>query len=105
MVFYSFGHGYLLTNNPSYKTVLLNAAHSLSTRFSPIGITSPFTPFFLFHALIVLMPYTVGCIRSWPGYHFPVIIDNMMNLELLFWASQNGGQSEWFDMAVSHADK
>lgn len=37
--------------------------------------------------------------------HFPVIIDNMMNLELLFWASQNGGESVWFDMAVSHADK
>jgi len=32
--------------------------------------------------------------------HFPVIIDNMMNLELLFWASQNGGESVCFDMAV-----
>jgi unsaturated chondroitin disaccharide hydrolase len=83
MVFYSFGHGYLLTGNPDYKTVLLNAAQSLSTRYNSI----------------------VGCIRSWPGYHFPVIIDNMMNLELLFWASQNGGSKEWFDMAVSHADK
>jgi hypothetical protein len=92
MVFTSFGKGYEFTQNPDYKTVVINAAKSLSTRFNP----------------------TVGCTMSWnPGKHcmyddvqcnFPVIIDNMMNLELLLWASQNGGDPSWFDMAVSHAD-
>jgi len=82
MVFYSFSHGYLFTKDADYKNVTLNAAHSLSTRFNP----------------------KVGCTRSWPGYHFPVIIDNMMNIELLFWAGLNGGPKEYFDMAVSHAD-
>jgi len=82
-VFYSFGHGYLRLKIPEWKQIVLQAAETLSKRFNP----------------------TVGCIRSWEGYHFPVIVDNMMNLELLFWASQNGGKQEWFDMAVSHADK
>jgi len=83
MVFYSFGHGYLLTSSQSYLQVIMNAAHTLSTRFNPI----------------------VGCIRSWQGYHFPVIVDNMMNLELLFWAAANGGPKTFYDIAVSHADK
>ena len=39
MVFYSFGHGYQLTNNAAYKNVILNAAHSLSTRYSSIGMS------------------------------------------------------------------
>jgi len=84
MVFYSFGKGYLLTKNEDYKTVVLNTAKSLSTRYNPV----------------------VGCTLSWnskPG-HFEVIIDNMMNLELLWWASQNGGSKDFFDMAVSHSD-
>jgi len=93
MVYTSFGKGYEFTQNQEYKTVLLNTAKSLSTRFNP----------------------TVGCTMSWnPGKHcfydpdvnctFPVIIDNMMNLELLFWASQNGGDPDYFTMAKSHAD-
>lgn len=83
MVFYSFGYGYLTSHNASYLPVLFNAAHSLSTRFNP----------------------KVGCIRSWQGYHFPVIVDNMMNLELLFWVAAHGGSKQYFDIAVSHADK
>jgi unsaturated chondroitin disaccharide hydrolase len=49
----------------------------------------------------------VGCIKSWDNrrWPYPVIIDNMMNLELLFWASQNGGTKEMYDVAVSHAIK
>jgi unsaturated chondroitin disaccharide hydrolase len=63
--------------------VVVTAAQSLATRFNP----------------------EVGCIRSWSwgSWQFPVIIDNMMNLEILFWASKNGGQAEWYDMAESHA--
>ncbi len=79
----SFGNGYRLTGRADYKPVILTAANSLSTRFNP----------------------TVGCIKSWEMHTYPVCIDNMMNLELLFWASKNGGGQHLYDMAVSHADK
>lgn len=85
MFFDSFGNGYRLTNNANYKSILLAAARSLATRYSA----------------------TVGCIKSWDGAsnEYKVIIDNMMNLELLFWASKNGGEQAWYDMALSHAVK
>ena len=89
-VFTSFGNGYKLTADPAYKTVLLNAAKSLSSRFNP----------------------TTGTIRSWGNGagNQQVIIDNLMNLELLMWASKNGGESAiagWSlaQIATSHADK
>lgn len=79
----SFGNGHRAINSDAYRQVLLEAAHSLSTRYSP----------------------TVGSIRSWDNrkWPFPVIIDNMMNLELLFWAAKNGGPKELYDIAVTHA--
>ncbi|MBD3290835.1 glucuronyl hydrolase [candidate division KSB1 bacterium] len=84
MIFNSFGHGHRLTENPHYKDVILQTANTLATRFDP----------------------DVGCIKSWDWMDendYPVIIDNMMNLELLFWAAKNGGNSEWIDMAIRHA--
>jgi unsaturated chondroitin disaccharide hydrolase len=80
----SFGNGYRLTATPAYRDVLLTGAASLSTRFSA----------------------TVGCIKSWDNreWPFPVIIDNMMNLELLERAAQLGGVSRYADIAASHAD-
>jgi unsaturated chondroitin disaccharide hydrolase len=87
MLFNSFGHGYRLTGNDAYRQVVLTAARSLATRYSPI----------------------VGCIKTeWPSgsaTDFKVIIDIMMNLELLFWASRNGGDPGWYNMAASHALK
>ena len=84
----SIGNGYRLTGDSSYKAVLLAAADSLATLFNP----------------------AVGTILSWPrsvpGMDWPqhnTIMDNMMNLELLFWASKNGGQHKLYDIAVSHA--
>ncbi len=84
MIYCSYGNAYRLTNRPEYKTVILNAARSLSTRFNS----------------------TLGVIRSWdnPKWRFPVIIDNMMNLELLCEATRLSGDSSFFKMAVSHAD-
>lgn len=81
----SFGNGYRITENPSYKKVLENAAHSLSTRFNPV----------------------VGCIRSWNGtkWEYPVIIDNMMNLELLFNTAHLSGNKRYEQIAISHANK
>ncbi|PUZ22941.1 glucuronyl hydrolase [Chitinophaga parva] len=82
----SFGNGYRITKNPAYRQVLLNGARSLSTRFNP----------------------AVGVIKSWnnfKGYKYPVIIDNMMNLELLCWATQTSGDKKFEDIARKHADK
>lgn len=85
MIFTSFGNAYRLSGNDADRQVVLAAAHALATRFSPV----------------------VGCLKSWEGgvSDFKVIIDNMMNLELLFWASKHGGDHAWYDMAVSHALK
>ncbi len=83
----SYGNGYRLTGNSLYKQILLRAADSLATLYNP----------------------TVGTILSWPGRYKELgtphntIIDNMMNLELLFWAAKNGGKKEYFDIAVRHA--
>lgn len=82
MIFDSFGNGYKITGKPEYKDIVLQAAKTLSTRFNE----------------------KVGCIQSWDG-NYQVIIDNMMNLELLFWASKNSGEKKLYDMAVSHANK
>ncbi|WP_114782967.1 glycoside hydrolase family 88 protein [Botryobacter ruber] len=87
MFYCSYGNGYRLTKNPAYKEVLLEAADSLVTLYNP----------------------TVGTILSWPGMvqkmNWPhnTIADNMMNLELLFWAAKNG-RKDYYDMAVRHAE-
>jgi hypothetical protein len=85
MLYNSFGNGYRLTGNPVYKDILLTGAKSLISRYNPV----------------------VGCIRSWDhgDWKFPVIVDNMMNLEYLFWASRATGDSTYYKIAVSHADK
>ena len=87
MLYCSFGNGLRLTGDKSYEEVLLTGARSLATRFKP----------------------EVGLIRSWDHnrdkWQYPVIIDNMMNLELLMWAADRSGDKSLRDMAVSHADK
>ena len=82
----SFGNGYRLTKDLKYKAILLESARTLITRFNP----------------------KIGCIKSWEHHNdvwqFPVIIDNMMNLELLFWAFKETKDSTFYKIAVSHAD-
>jgi len=84
MMYCSFGNARRALNTKDYDTILLNSARSLSTRFNP----------------------TVGCIKSWDNnkWEFPVIIDNMMNLELLLWATHVSGDSSFFKIAVTHAN-
>lgn len=84
MLYCSYGNGLRLTGNESYRAVLRNGAASLSSRFHP----------------------EVGAIRSWDfgSWSYPVIIDNMMNLELLFWAAREGGVPRYRDLAIAHAD-
>lgn len=85
-VFSSFGEGYKVTKSEAYKTILLESAQTLATRFDA----------------------KVGSIRSWDFnadiWEFPVIIDNMMNLELLFEATQLSGDSIYHNIAVEHAN-
>jgi unsaturated chondroitin disaccharide hydrolase len=83
-IFNSYGTGYRLYPREDYKKVIIQAAKTLATRYTP----------------------AVGCIKSWdnPKWEYPVIIDNMMNLELLFWAAENGGPKELREIAVRHAE-
>ncbi len=85
MMYCSFGHANRLHPNDAYKQILINSAKSLSTRFDP----------------------KVGLIKSWNSNNpsdYTVIIDNMMNLELLFWATRVTGDSSFYKVAVTHAD-
>ncbi len=87
-VYSSFGNGFRLTKNPEYKDVILKTADTLATLFNP----------------------KVGTILSWPGMvkekNWPhnTIIDNMINLEMLFEASKMGGSKSLYDIAVKHAE-
>ena len=85
MMFCSYGHALRLKPESKDKQILVNSSESLCARFSP----------------------EVGLIRSWDfgDWSYPVIIDNMMNLEMLFWASEQTGNSKYRDIAIAHADK
>ncbi|SDX62024.1 Glycosyl Hydrolase Family 88 [Lutibacter oricola] len=87
----SYGNGFRITKNENFKQVMITAAKSLSTRFNP----------------------TIGCIKSWDvtggwqaerGWKYPVIIDNMMNLELLFEVSKLTGDDSYKNIAITHAN-
>jgi len=85
----SFGNGLRITGDEkSYKETLIKAADKLAARFNP----------------------KVGCIRSWDWHpkeqvwEYPVIIDNMMNLELLMNASIVTGKDSYAKVASSHAN-
>ena len=87
----SYGNAYRLTHNEAYKQVMIDAGNSLIERFNP----------------------QVGCIKSWDvdggwqarrGWRFPVIIDNMMNLELLFELSEITKDPKYKNIAIAHAD-
>ena len=87
MIFCSFGNGYRLIRDPAYRQVIRTAARSLSTRFNP----------------------RIGAIRSWDRapwttqWQYPVIIDNMMNLEILTWTAREFGMDEFSRIAATHA--
>ncbi len=81
----SFGQGYQITKDSVYRTILIQSAKTLTKRFNE----------------------KVGSLRSWDHnkdkWDFPVIIDNMMNLELLFWVSKQTGDQQYYNIAVKHA--
>lgn len=92
MMYCSFGNAYRLNPEPRVREILIRSAQSLASRFNP----------------------RVGCIESWDEVksldgqrmlNFPVIIDNMVNLELLFFASRVSGDQSFREIAVKHAEK
>ncbi len=86
-IYCSFGNGYRLTGRDDYREVLKTAGRSAIQRFNP----------------------DLGVIRSWDFnrdvWQYPVIINNMMNLELLMWNFYNTSDAVFYDVAVSHSDK
>ena len=86
MLYCSYGNGFRLTGNENYKKVLVTGSNSLMTRFHP----------------------EVGLIKSWDGrkdWQYPVIIDNMLNLEMLCEVSKLTGEVMYKKASVSHANK
>lgn len=84
----SYGNGLLLTHNKEYQPIIFRSAKTLSSRYS----------------------YKTGLIMSWEpdksrDWQFPVIIDNMMNLELMMEAYKLSGDTTLRQIAISHADK
>ncbi len=91
MMYCSYGNAERLASRPEYKEILIESANSLSSRFSE----------------------TTGTIKSWNyrkawndtvEWFYPVIIDNMMNLEMLFYASKISGDKKYYDLAVKHSE-
>ncbi len=85
MMFNPFGNAYRLFKDPKDKATIDTAAMSLITRYRP----------------------QIKSIQSWnknKNFNCPVIIDNMMNLELLMWVSQNGGDPKFREIAINHAN-
>ncbi len=83
----SFGKALKYTGDPKYRDILIQSARTLAIRFKP----------------------SVGCIRSWnydsDKWEFPTTVDNIMNLELLFWAAKETGNALFKEIAVKHAEK
>ena len=85
MMYCSFGNAYRLTKNENDKKIIFHSAESLSTRYRP----------------------SIKAIQSWDGnenFKCPVIIDNMMNLEMLNWVSDHGGDVKYKEIAITHSN-
>lgn len=78
----SFGNAFSLTGKNQYREILFSSAETLASRYDP----------------------EIKGIKSWDAFgNYPIIIDSMMNLELLFWASEESDNRAWFEIARKHA--
>ncbi len=84
MMLCSYGNAYRITINDTILPILIQTANNLAGRFDD----------------------KIGCIRSWDfgKWKFPVIIDNMMNLELLYFATNITKNPYYKNIAIKHAD-
>jgi rhamnogalacturonyl hydrolase YesR len=85
MMYCSFGNAYRITKKETYRPTIDTAAASLITRYRP-------------NAKVI---QSWNASKKWRG---PVIIDNMMNLELLAWVTDNGGDKKYKEIAINHAN-
>ncbi|HEY8896252.1 MAG TPA: polysaccharide lyase family 8 super-sandwich domain-containing protein [Niastella sp.] len=91
LMYCSYGNAYRLTGDAGYAKVLVQTARSLCTRFDDrVGVIKSWNSFSSWHGNAV--------------YNYPVIIDNMMNLELLFFASKFSGDPRYREVAIKHAE-
>ncbi len=91
IMYCSYGNGLKFGDQNQYKDIIIQAAESLSDRYNKTTKTIK----------------SWNRKKSWDGktiWEYPVIIDNMMNLELLFEASKLSGNSKYKDIAVQHAE-
>ncbi|NDV82069.1 glycoside hydrolase family 88 protein [Bacteroides sp. 51] len=90
MIYCSYGNAYRLAPKPEYKDIIIQSAESLITRFD--------------ERTQAIKSWNRG--RNWDGkeWYFPVIVDNMMNLEMLFAATKLSGDKRFYDIAVTHAN-
>jgi unsaturated chondroitin disaccharide hydrolase len=85
MIYCSFGNAYRITGQEEYRSVIFNASKALATRYRP----------------------SIKSIQSWnKGDYFdcPVIVDNLMNLEMLVWTTEQGGDPRFLEIALNHAN-
>ena len=85
MMYCSFGNAYRLTKKEEYKAAIFNAAQSLTTRYKP----------------------SIKAIQSWNAnkyFRCPVIIDNMMNLEMMNWVTDQGGDKKFKEISITHSN-
>lgn len=91
MMYCSYGNGYRLTGKIGYKEIIEQSARSLSTRYSD--------------KTKAIKSWNIW--TSWDGAskgYYPVIIDNMMNLELLIEASKMSDDKLLYNIALIHAN-
>lgn len=91
MMYCSYGNANRIDPKPDYNDILVQTARSLCKRYdAKVGSIKSWDQF-----------------KSWHGnqtYQFPVIIDNMMNLELLFYAAKVTNDPYFRDVALRHAE-
>lgn len=87
ILYCSYGHAFRITQDETILPIFRTGAKSLMTRYNS----------------------RIGMIKSWDKivgpWEFPVIIDNMMNLEFLYEVGRMNNNSTWMEAAISHADK
>ncbi|MDF2852221.1 MAG: glucuronyl hydrolase [Sphingobacterium multivorum] len=94
VMYCSYGNAIKYLNDPkkvaAYKDILIHSANTALKRYNPqVGVIKSWNEK-----------------KSWDGktlWKYPVIIDNMMNLEMLCYVSDLTGDAKYKDAAISHA--
>lgn len=90
VMYCSYGNAERLASKPDYKEILVQSAKSLCTRYNDT----------------IKATESWDYRKAWNGeeWFYPVIIDNMMNLELLCYASKVTNDATYKQIAINHAN-